>query len=238
MQPQRHFGHHAQRSFSAHKQPRQIVARARFARPRPSVNHAPIRQHHRQPQHIFAHRPIAHRRGPRGPRRRHPANRRVRARIDKKCQSRIFKRLDQRQPANPRLHRRVQVLHAHPQHAIHLPHVDADAALERMHMPLQRSPRAKRHDRQPVPRAHLHNPAHLFRALRKTNQVRQRRRMRALAVAVMLPRHHCRRHPLAQQRAQLPQRRVNDSSVLDSSVHGPLRRRKNLPKRQNTRRMG
>ena len=125
VQAQGHLGDHAQRALGADEQPGEVVPRARLARPRTGLDDAAVGQHHGEAQHILAHGSIAHRRGSRGPRGSHAADRRVGARIDKECEPGVLECLGQLHAAYACFDRRVHVLDAHAHNAVHLPHVEA-----------------------------------------------------------------------------------------------------------------
>ena len=69
---------------------RQVVARGRLARAAAGADDAAVGRDHGQAQHVFAHRAVAHGVGARSARRRHAAERRVGARIDREEESRAL----------------------------------------------------------------------------------------------------------------------------------------------------
>ena len=83
IQAQLDLGDDAERPLRADEQPREIVARARLAGAASGLDDPAVRRDDGEPQHVLAHRAVAHRVRARGTRRRHAANRRVRAGIDR-----------------------------------------------------------------------------------------------------------------------------------------------------------
>ena len=82
VQTQRELRDHRQRALRADQQARQVVARGRLRRPAAGADHAPVREHGLEREHVRAHLPVPHRRRARGVRRRHSAERRVGTRVD------------------------------------------------------------------------------------------------------------------------------------------------------------
>ena len=78
----RHFGHHAQGAFAAHKQTRKVVTRARFFGARARANDFARGRDHFKGQHVFAHGAVAHGIGAAGTRCAHAPKGGVGARID------------------------------------------------------------------------------------------------------------------------------------------------------------
>ena len=83
-QPQGQFGDDAERAFGADHQPGQIVAGRGFLGAVPGRYHFAIGEHGFERQHIVLHGAVAHRIGARRAGRRHAAERRVGAGIDRK----------------------------------------------------------------------------------------------------------------------------------------------------------
>jgi hypothetical protein len=146
----------------------------------------------------------------------HAADRRVRAGVDEERQARVLERFLQCDPADPGFHLRIHVLRTHAQHTVHLPHIYRDAATHRMYITLKRSARPEWDNRQPMPRACLHDRAYFVRRPRKADQIWQARRMTAFAVAVVLAHRVRCRHSIAQNAAQLAQRGFNCRLPLGS----------------------
>ena len=128
VEPQRHLGNDAERAFRSDKQPGQVVAGGGFAGPPRCPNDAAVGEHDRQRQHVLPHRPVSHRVGARGARRRHAAERGVGAGIDREEQAGVAQVFVELLARDARLDGGVEVLGVDPQHAVHLRQVDADAA--------------------------------------------------------------------------------------------------------------
>ena len=81
-QAHRQLGDHAERPLAADEERPQVVAGGALDRPRPRPDDAAVGEHDLEREHVRAHRAVADGRRPRRVRRRHPAERRVRARVD------------------------------------------------------------------------------------------------------------------------------------------------------------
>ena len=187
MQPQRHLGDHAERAFRSDEQPRQVVAGRRLARARAGRDHRAVGQHHRQPQHVLAHRAVADRGRAGRARRGHAADGRVGAGIDGEGEAGVVQRLVQLQPCHPGFDGHVEILDADARHLVHLAEIDRHAAADRVDVPFQRRPGAERHDRQPMRGGDPDDRGDLGGGLRKTDDVGRRGGVVRLAVAVMFP---------------------------------------------------
>jgi hypothetical protein len=84
------------------------------------------------------------------------------------------------------LHADVEVLDRQAQDAVHLAHVDADAALQRLDVALERRAGAEGHDRRTVAGADADDRRGLLGARRVDDRVRHGRRMEGLVDAVLL----------------------------------------------------
>ena len=98
--------------FGADEQARQVVAGGRLARARPGRDDPAVGQHHRQAEHVLAHRAVAHGGRARRARRRHAADRRVGAGIDREHQAGVAQRLVQLHARHAGFDRRVEILGA------------------------------------------------------------------------------------------------------------------------------
>ena len=83
MQPQRQLGDHAERPFRADDEIRQVVAGRRLDRARARADDAAVGEHDLELEHVRAHAAVPHGRRAARIRRRHAAERRVRARVDR-----------------------------------------------------------------------------------------------------------------------------------------------------------
>ena len=110
VQAHRDLGDDAERALRADEEAREVVARGGFFRAARGLDDAPVGEHHFQRQHVLAHRAVAHRVGARGARRRHAAERRVGAGIDREEQARVLDVLVQLLARDAGLHHRVEVL--------------------------------------------------------------------------------------------------------------------------------
>ncbi len=102
----------AERPLRADEQPGQVVAGRRLRCARARADHAPVGEHRLERQHVGAHLPVAHRRRAGRVRRRHPAERRIGARVDREEEAVLADGPLEREPGDARLHRRRQVLRA------------------------------------------------------------------------------------------------------------------------------
>ena len=141
--------------------------------------------------HVLAHRSVAHGIGARSAGRRHAADRGVRARIDRKEKAGALELGVELLARNARLHAAIEILGVDFEHAIHLRQVDADAAVQRRNVTLERRADAERDDRDARRMTQAHDRRHL---LVRTRETRRRR----AAPRRPGPRHGCdARAPLA-----------------------------------------
>jgi hypothetical protein len=103
---------------------------------------------------------------------------------------------------------RVQIIGAHAQHAVHPRQVDRDASDNRIDVPFERRPDAKRHNRRTLSRGHRHDRTDFFGAGRVDDDVRRRRRVPGFAVTVMLDLGRVRRAAIAEQTDEVADERV------------------------------
>ena len=98
----------------------------------------------------------------------------------------------------------VEVVDRQAQDRVHLAHVDADPALQRLDVALERGARAEGHERRAVAGAHPDDGRGLLGARRVDDRVGRGRRMKRLVDAVLIEHVAPGEHPLgAQQRAQV-----------------------------------
>ena len=168
---ERHLDDHAERPFRADEEPGQVVARRGLARPGSGADRPPVGQHDGEPQHVVAHRAVAHRVGARGARRGHAADRRVRARVDREEQAGVAEMGVELLAGHPRLDPDVEVGGVDLEHAVHPRHVDRDPAFERGDMALERGADAERDHRRPVLAAEPDDGDHLLDRLGEHDDV-------------------------------------------------------------------
>ena len=146
MQPQRQLGDHAERPLRADEEIRQVVAGRRLHGARAGADDAPVREHDLELEHVRAHAAVAHGRRAARVRRRHPAERRVGAGVDREPEPvRAGRRLELR-ARHARLDGRGQVVGPQRDDRVHARQVEADPAVERDHVALEARARAERHD--------------------------------------------------------------------------------------------
>ena len=140
----------------------------------------------RETQHVLAHRAVAHGVGARRARRRHAADRRVRAGIDREEESGALELGIQLLARDTGLHAAVEVRVVHFQHAIHLRQVEAHAAVQRRDVPLERRADAERDHRDPRRVAYAHDRRHFVVRVREHDDVRHRGVGQTFAVRMLL----------------------------------------------------
>ncbi|ABA50808.1 hypothetical protein BURPS1710b_3340 [Burkholderia pseudomallei 1710b] len=185
MQAQRDLGDHAERAFGSDEKPREIVAGRRFARAGARLHDAAVGEHGREAEHVLAHRAVAHRVRAGRARRGHPADARVRARIDREEQARVAQRVVQRAAREPGLDGRGQVVGVDRQHAVHLRQIERHAAAHREQMALERRADAVGDQRHVVSCAEEDCIAHVVGRACEHDGVGQLRIERRLVAAVM-----------------------------------------------------
>ena len=109
VEPQLDLGDDAERAFGADEQARQVVAGARLARAAAGVNDAAVGGDDGQAEHVLAHRAVADGVGARRARRRHAADRRVGAGIDREEQAGALELGVQLLARDARLHAAVEI---------------------------------------------------------------------------------------------------------------------------------
>ena len=171
MQAHRELGDHAQSAFRADEKAGEIVPGGRLPRAARGPHHLPVRQHGGERDHLVAHRAVTHRGRPRRARGRHPAERRIGPRIDREEEARAAEFPVQLPPRHPGLDRRVEVVRAHGQHAVHGPQVDRDPAAHRLHVPLDRGAGPEGDHRRAPARAGPHREGNLFGGLGENHPV-------------------------------------------------------------------
>ncbi len=179
------FRNHAERAFRADEQAREVVTRGRLAGPRAGFDHAAVGQHHGQPEHVFAHRAVAHGVGTRRARGRHAADARVRAGVDREEQTRVAQRLVQLFARDAGLDGDGQVFGVDRQHPVHFRQIDRYAALHGEQMPFQRRAVTVRNDRDVVLAAQFDDVLHVFGRACEHDCVGQLRVERRFVAAMM-----------------------------------------------------
>ena len=180
------LGDYPEGALGAHEQPGEVVAGGGLPCASAGSHDAPVGHHHREPQHILAHRPVAHRVRSRCTGRGHPAERCVGARVDGEEQAGVAQVLVELLSPHPRLDPAVEVLGVHLDDFVHSRHVDGDAAVQGLDMPFERRPGPERDHGAAVAGAQAHHLRHLLGALRKDHRVRRCGLVIGLVVAVLL----------------------------------------------------
>ena len=166
------LGDDAERAFGADEQAREVVAGARLARAAAGAHDAAVGRDDGQAQHVLAHRAVAHGVGARRARRRHAADRRVGARIDREEEARALELGVELLARDARLHAAVEVLGVDLEHAVHLRQVDADAAVQRGDVAFERRADAERDHRHARRVAQAHDRRDLLVACAGTRRRR------------------------------------------------------------------
>ena len=177
MEPDGHFGHDAERALRSDEQAGQVVACGRLPRARAGAYHATIGQDDGEREDVLAHRAVPDRCRARGACRCHSTDRRVRARIDRKHEAGAAKRSGQLLARHACFDRRVEILSAHSDHAVHLAKIDRDSSAKRVHVALERRACTERDHRELKSLADPEDCGDLPGAGREADQVRRRRRM-------------------------------------------------------------
>ena len=183
------FGDDAQRAFTAHHQPRQVIPGRRLFGPRARANHAAAGGHHLQRQHVFTHSAVAHGVGPAGARGTHTAQCGVGAWINREEQSGAFDGFIELLAGHAGLNRHRQVFGIDLQHLVHAAHVQADAALHRQQVPFKRRAHAKRDHRHMELTSQRHRVGHVLRVFCK-HHGRRRRGVEGRLIPPVLLTHH------------------------------------------------
>ena len=151
----------------------------------------------------------------------HSTDGRIGAGIDRKHEAGASQRSVQLLARHACFDRRVEILGAHPNHAVHLAKIDRDAAPERVHVALEGRARTERDHRELKPLTDLEDCGHLLGADREADQVGRRRRMVRLAVTVVLAHRHSIAHAGSQECPQLHGGRF-DCTDLFGGRHGGI----------------
>ena len=177
---QLHFGDDAERAFRADEEARQVIAGAGLARAAAGADDAAVSGDDRQPEDVLAHRAVAHRVGARGARRRHAADRRVGAGIDREKQPGALELGVELLARDARLHAAIEV------GVVHLAARGSSATgrRRRRHRGRRRAPRATCRPRTRSPECAPHGrrerSPRLPRSYAETRRCPAARRRRAL----------------------------------------------------------
>ncbi len=186
LQAQGDLGDHAERPFRSDEEACQVVTGRRLAGAPAGRDHAPVGQHHRQPQHVLPHRSVSHRGRAGRTGGGHSANRRVGAGIDREHQAGVLQVVVELEPGEAGFDRDVEIVGAEPEDAGHPRQVDRDAAVNRVDVPLERAAHAERHDRRAVLGAERDNRAHFVGVERENDRIGQPGGMPGFTVAMVL----------------------------------------------------
>ena len=137
----------AERALRADEQPREVIARRGLARARARADHLAVRGDDHEREDVLAHRAVADGRRARRAGGDHPAEGGVGAGIDGEEHALRAQHLVELLAGDAGLDRDVEVVDRQAQDAVHLAHVDADPALQRRDVPLERRSRAEGDDR-------------------------------------------------------------------------------------------
>ncbi len=184
-QAQRHLGDDAERAFGADEQPGQVVAGRGLPRAAAGVDHTTVRQHHGQPQHVLAHRPVADGGGARGAGGGHAADGGVGAGVDGEHQAGVLQACFQRLPGDAGFHGDVEVVLADAQDARHAGEVDADAAADGVDVTFHRAAHAEGNHRHAVLGAGGDHGRHFVSGQGEDHRVGPGGRVPRLGVTVM-----------------------------------------------------
>ena len=171
VQLERELGDHAQRALRAHHQPREVVAGRRLLGAAGGRHELAVREHDLQPEHIVLHGAVAHRIGAGAARRRHAAERRVGAGIERKEQALVAQMLVELLARDARLDHAIEVLRVHRQHLVHVAEIHRHAAKGRVDVALERGAGAEGNDRNAMCGADAHDRLDVRGRLRKHHRV-------------------------------------------------------------------
>ena len=157
VQAQRELGDHAERSLRADEERAQVVAGRRLDRARARSDHRSVGEHDLEREHVRAHAAVADGRRAARVGRRHPAERRVRSRIDGEPQTVLGDRGVQLAAEHARLRARLQVAGKHLEDAVQAREVERERAVGGDHVAFERRSGAEGNDGDAVlvrPREH------------------------------------------------------------------------------------
>ena len=177
---------HAERPLRADEEPRQIVAGRGLAGAMSRAHLLAARRDGGEGDDVVAHGAVAHGIGARGACRGHPADRRVRAGIDREEEAGIAQIHVQVLARDPRLHGAVEILGIDLDHPVHAARIERDAAVGRVDMAFERSADAERDDRRAVLGADAHDLPDLGAGFRIDDRIRRLRRDVARRMRVLL----------------------------------------------------
>ena len=173
MQFQRELGKHAKRAFGANQQTREVIPGRSLLGAAGGTDFPPVRHYRFHRQHVVFHGAVANRVGTRSARCCHAAEACVSTRVNRKKQPGVAQVLVQRLACHAWLHSYRQVFLMDLDDLVHLRHIDADAAVRGVKLPLQRRSRAKRDHRTVVLSADPDNPADILGVLCKHDSIRR-----------------------------------------------------------------
>ena len=153
---QRRLDDDAERALRADEEMGQIVTGRGLLGAARRAHELALGVHHAERKHDVLHRAVAHGVGARSARRGHAADRGVGAGIDREEQSGVAQLRVQRLARDAGLDDAVEIFGMNGEHLVHASDVEADAAMRRVHMALERRARAERNDRGVMRRADLH----------------------------------------------------------------------------------
>ena len=157
VQTQRELGDHAECSLRADEERAKVVARGRLDRARARPDHRSVCEHDLEREHVRAHAAVADGRRPTRVRRRHPAERRVGAGVDREPQPVLGNRDVQLAAQHARLRACLQIAGQHLEHAVQSREVERDRAGRGDHVTFERRSGAEGDDGDAVlvrPREH------------------------------------------------------------------------------------
>ena len=186
MQLDRQLTDHAERALRADQQVREVVAGRRLAGPRARAHDLAAGGDDRERQHVLAHGPVAHRGRAARACRGHAAERGVGTRIDREEDTVFAQALLELPARDTRLDRRVEVLGAHGNDAIHACQVDRDATLQRSDVALKRGTGTERNHRHAPRVAFAHDRRDLLGRTGEDDEVWPCRLVPRLVVAMAL----------------------------------------------------
>ena len=219
MQAQADLGDHAERALGADEQAREVVARRRFACAAARADDAAVGEHHGEPEHVLAHRAVAHRVGARRAGRGHAADAGIGAGIDREEQPGIAQLGIELLARDAGLYQAVEVGGVDLAHGVHLHEIEGDAAAQRGDVALERCAGAVGDHGHALLRADRDDGADLLGGAWERHPVGRRALVIGLVAAMLLAHGQGGAEPVAQHR---PQRR-SSASVAISSMPGPDR---------------
>ena len=154
---QRELGNDAERAFRADQETGEIVAGGGLACPAAGGDHAAVGKDRGEAEHGIAHGAVAHGVGAGGARRRHAAEARIGAGIDREEETEIAQVIVEGFAGDAGLHHAIEVSLMHGKDAVHAGEIEREAAVRRVEVTFERGAGAERDHRNAGARAKSHH---------------------------------------------------------------------------------